>query len=168
MSRPVRLNVKTSRSANAPTASKRGSLCRTNPLYLSQPKEFVLPVLKELQRTKAGQDNFVHHSNHCISLSEVPALIAAYHVTGCIGTGSDLTTGVSASRLGFASIRSSPMDQCIAQVLCAQCNLHALLRCRMQQCVLVQICMTQCKLAFENHCRYSEAIPMIAVSDAGI
>ncbi len=33
-----------------------------------------------------------------------------YHVIGCMGTGMLLTTGVSASRLGLASIRSSPED----------------------------------------------------------
>ena len=33
-----------------------------------------------------------------------------YHVIGCMGTGMFLTTGVSASRLGLASIRSSPED----------------------------------------------------------
>jgi hypothetical protein len=33
-----------------------------------------------------------------------------YHVIGCMGTGMLLTTGVNASRLGLASIRSSPED----------------------------------------------------------
>jgi len=33
-----------------------------------------------------------------------------YHVVGYMGTGMLLTTGVSASRLGLASIRSSPED----------------------------------------------------------
>ncbi len=32
------------------------------------------------------------------------------HVIGCMGTGMLLTTGVNASRLGLASIRSSPED----------------------------------------------------------
>ena len=172
----MRLNEKTSRSANAPTASRRGSLWRTKPLYLSQPKELHFPVRSELQSTKAGQDYFVHHSNDCISLGEVRALIAAYHVTGCIGTGSDLTTGVSASRLGFASIKSSPAYPCIAQMLCAQCNPPCIAQVSHAAVCLGANCMTQqCRLASEahrstqeNHCCYSEAIPMIAVSDAGI
>ena len=33
-----------------------------------------------------------------------------YQVIGCMGTGMLLTTGVSASRLGLASMRSSPED----------------------------------------------------------
>ncbi|KAL0018363.1 hypothetical protein WJX77_000002 [Trebouxia sp. C0004] len=49
------LKVKTSRSAKAPPASRRGSLWRTKPLYLSQPKELTLPVRKELQKTKASR-----------------------------------------------------------------------------------------------------------------
>ncbi len=44
---------------------------------------------------------------------EAPLLHEAeytYHVIGCMGTGMLLTTGVSASKLGLASIRSSPED----------------------------------------------------------
>jgi len=48
------IEVKTSRSAKAPTASREGSLWRTKPLYLSQPKELILPVRKELQNTKVS------------------------------------------------------------------------------------------------------------------
>jgi hypothetical protein len=34
--------------------------------------------------------------------------VITYHVMGCMGTGVHLTTGVSASKLGLASMRSSP------------------------------------------------------------
>ena len=35
----------------------------------------------------------------------------AYHVISCVGTGTQRTTGVTVSKLGFASIRSSPALQ---------------------------------------------------------
>ena len=119
------LKVKTSRSAKAPTASRRGSLWRTKPLYLSQPKEFTLHVRKELQNTKVSWAYRFDNQGNNEKIEKCPeALVAAHHVTGCIGTGKDLTTGVSASKLGFASIRSSPAHCCFAQLLYAlSCNM---------------------------------------------
>ena len=119
------LKVKTSRSAKAPTASRRGSLWQTKPLYLSQPKEFTLHVRKELQNTKVSWAYRFDNQGNNEKIEKCPeALVAAHHVTGCIGTGKDLTTGVSASKLGFASIRSSPAHCCFAQLLYAlSCNM---------------------------------------------
>ncbi|DBB10882.1 TPA: hypothetical protein ACH3X3_007350 [Trebouxia sp. C0006] len=68
MSKPVRLRLKTSKSATAPTASSLGSLGLANPEYLSHPKAFILPIL-----------------------------LATHHVTTCIGAGTQRTIGVKAS-----------------------------------------------------------------------
>ena len=44
------------------------------------------------------------HNMHTVSQK----FMVTYHVITCIGTGTHRTTGVRASKLGFASIRSSP------------------------------------------------------------
>jgi len=57
-------------------------------------------------------------AKHTVSWQALQACIATcimsagtYQVITCIGTGTQRTTGVKASKLGFASIRSSPALQ---------------------------------------------------------
>jgi len=73
-------------------------LCLTKPLYLSQPKLLTFPV------HIACWDSVIPWCNLVLAGFSV----ITYHVMGCMGTGVHLTTGVSASKLGLASMRSSP------------------------------------------------------------
>ena len=70
-------------------------------------KAIDLPCPQRAAAIAGGDSQLVTHEFKGPLLHEAEC---TYHVIGCMGTGMLLTTGISASKLGLASIRSSPED----------------------------------------------------------
>jgi hypothetical protein len=94
-------------------------------------------------------------TQHACSLTTPGA--DAYHVITCIGTGTQRTTGVRASKLGFASIRSSPTLQ------------NSMSSSKVQQWTYAaQLTSEPHGSAQQDHGSYFESIEMVMMSHAGI
>ena len=84
-------------------------------------------------------------------------LLMAYHVITCIGTGTQRTTGVRASKLGFASIKSSPTVQ------------NSMSSSTIQQGLSAEPLTSETHgCAQQDHGCYFESIEMVMMSHAGI